>query len=64
MRAEAVQKIPVVADDHGAAGEVFDGGFEGLQGFDVEVVGGFVEEKDVSAGAEQFGHMDAVAFAA
>ena len=61
--AEAVQKEPVVADDHRAAGEVFDGAFEGLQGFDVQIVGGFVQQQHVAAGAEQFGQMDAVAFA-
>ena len=38
--------------------------FQRLQGFHVEVVGGFVEEEDVAARAQQFGHVDAVAFPA
>ena len=53
-----------MGDDDGAAGEVFDGGFKRLQGFDVEVVGGFVEEEDVAVAAQEFGEVDAVAFAA
>ena len=48
----------------GAAGEVFDGGFQRLQGFDVEVVGRFVEEQHVAARSQQLGHVDAVALAA
>ena len=64
MRAQAVKEEAVVGDDDGAAGEVFDGGFKRLQGFDVEVVGGFVEEEDVAVAAQEFGEVDAVAFAA
>ena len=42
VRADAVEEEAVVADDHGAAGEVDQRVFQGAQGFDVEVVGGFV----------------------
>jgi hypothetical protein len=52
-----------VADDHGAAGEIFERGFERLQRFDVEVVGRFVEQQDVAA-LQQLGEVDAVAFTA
>jgi hypothetical protein len=64
MRAQPVEEEPVVADDDGAAGEILDGGLQGLQGFDIQVVGRLVEEKDVAARTQKFCHMDAVAFAA
>ncbi len=59
---EAVEEEAVVADDDGAAGEVFKGFFECAERFDVEVVGGFVEEEDVAALLQHLGHVDAVAF--
>ena len=62
--AQAVEEEAVVADDDGAASEIFDGVFERTEGFDVEVVGGFVEEEDVAALFQQARHVDAVAFAA
>ena len=42
--ADAVEEPAVVADDEGDACEFGQGFFEGAQGVDVEVVGGFVEE--------------------
>ena len=64
MRTQAVQEEAVVGDDNGAAREVFDGIFQGAEGFDVEVVGRFVQQQDIAAAFQQFGHVDAVAFAA
>ena len=47
--ANPVEEETVVRDDHGAACEIDEGIFEGAQGFDVEVVGWFVKQQDVSA---------------
>jgi len=55
----AVEEPAVVADDHGAAGEVLERGFEGLEGFDVEFVGRFVEQDDVAAAGQGLGQVDA-----
>jgi hypothetical protein len=64
VRADAVEEPAVVADDQGGACEFGQGLFEGAQGVDVQVVGGFVEEQDVGAFGEGLGEMDAVAFSA
>ena len=64
MRADAVEEEAVVGDDHGAAGEIDQGVFQRAEGFDVKVVGGFVEQQHVAACFQQFGHVDAVALAA
>ena len=62
--ADAVEEEAVVADDHGAAGEVVECALQDAHGLDIEVVGRLVEEQQVAAGAELFGQMDAVALAA
>ena len=64
VRGDAVQEPAVVRDDHDAAGEVEDGFFKGAQGFDVEIVGRLVEQQQVAAFLQQFGEVQAVAFAA
>ena len=46
---DAVEEPAVVADDDGAAGEVFQRFFERAQGVDVQVVGGLVQQQDVGA---------------
>jgi hypothetical protein len=61
---QAIEEEAVVADDHGAAGEVFERFFQRAQGFDVEVVGRFVEQQHVAALLQHLGHVDAVAFTA
>uniref|UniRef100_A0A0N4ZXP3 LigA n=1 Tax=Parastrongyloides trichosuri TaxID=131310 RepID=A0A0N4ZXP3_PARTI len=61
---QTVQEPAVVADDHGAAGELFQSLFEVLQGFDVQVVGRFVEQDQVAAGGQGLGQVDAVTLAA
>ena len=53
-----------MADDHGAAGELFQSLFEVLQGFDIQVVGRFVEQDQVAAGGQCLGKVDAVALTA
>ena len=62
--ADAVEEPAVVADDDGDACKFGDGVFEGAQGIDVEVVGGFVEHDDVRCFGECLGEMNAVAFTA
>src|SRR5271169_2191504 len=44
---DAVEEPAVVADDHGAAGEIFQRLFERAQGIDIEIVGGLVEQQHV-----------------
>lgn len=49
MGADAVEEEAIVADDHGAAGEVDEALFENAHGAHVEVVGGLVEKEEVAA---------------
>lgn len=46
---DAVKEPPIVRDHNGGAREVQQGFFQGTQGFNVEVVGRFVEQQDVAA---------------
>jgi hypothetical protein len=62
--ADSIKEEAVVADDHCASAVVHEGFFEETQGADVEVVGGFVEEEEVSAFFEEFGEVASVAFTA
>src|SRR5690242_19663014 len=64
VRRDPVEEPAVVADDHGAAGEVEQRLLERAERVDVEVVGGLVEQEDVAAAAEQLGEVEAVALAA
>ena len=64
MGGEAVEEPAVVGGDEGGAAVVGEAFFECLEGFDVEVVGWFIEEDDVAAAAEDFGEVDAVSFTA
>ena len=41
-----------MGDQEDGTGELVERGHEGVTGFDFQVVGGFVEEQDVSAGDE------------
>ncbi len=61
---EAVEEHAVVADDHGAAGEILQRLFQRRQGFGVEIVGRFVEQQHVGAALQHLGQMHAVALAA
>ncbi len=53
-----------MADHHGAAGEALQRLFERAQRLDVEVVGRFVEQRDVAALLQHLGEMDAVTLTA
>jgi len=64
VRRNAVEEPAVMADDHGAAGEIFQRFFERTQSVDVEIVGRLVEQQQVGAGAQHLGQMHAVALAA
>ena len=46
---DAVEEEAIVADDHGAAGEVFERRFERGQSLDIEVVGRLIEQDQVRA---------------
>ncbi len=61
---DAVEEPAVVADDHGAAGEILQRLLERAQRLDVEVVGRLVEQQQVGARAQHLGEMHAVALAA
>ncbi|AFJ34468.1 30S ribosomal protein S5 [Mycobacterium sp. H4Y] len=62
--AGAVQEPPVVRNHHRAAGELLEGVLQRAQGFDVEVVGGLVEQDEVSALLERQREVEPVALAA
>ena len=53
-----------MADDDGDACEFFEGFFQGAQGVDIQIVGGFIEQQNVGAFGQGLGEMDAVAFTA
>ena len=53
-----------MADHDGTTGKGFEAVFECPQRVDIEVVGGFVEKKDVAAAREHLGEMHAVALTA
>jgi hypothetical protein len=61
---DAVEEPAVVADHHGAAGEVEQRLFQRAQRVDVEVVGRLVEQQQVAAALEQLGQVHPVALAA
>src|SRR6516162_7368069 len=60
----AVKEPAVVADDHGAAGEIFKRLLERAQRVDVEIVGRLVEQQHVGSGFEHLSEMHAVTLAA
>ena len=64
VRRNAIEKPAVVADDHGAAGEIQQRLLERAERVDVEIVGRLVEQQQVAALLQELGEMDAVAFAA
>src|SRR5690606_15792837 len=64
VRRDAVEEPPVVGDDDGAAGELEQRVLERLQGLDVEVVGGLVEEQQVAALLEREREVETVALTA
>ena len=61
---DAVEEPAVMADDHGAAGEILQRLLQGAHGVHVQVVGRFVEEQDVGPLLQHPGQVDAVPLAA
>src|SRR5262249_39861440 len=61
---DTVEEPAIVADDHGAAGEVFQRLLERTQRVNIKIVGRLVEQQHVGAGLEYLGKMHAVALAA
>ena len=62
--ADAVEEPPVVGGDHGAAGELQQRVLERLQGLDVQVVGGLVEQQHVAAHLQRQREVQPVALTA
>jgi hypothetical protein len=61
---DAVEHVAVVGDEDERAGVFEQALFEDLEGGDVEVVGGLVEQEDVGGFEHEFGDEDAGALAA
>src|SRR5579863_2108147 len=61
---DPVEEPAIVADDHGATGEILQGLFDRAQRVDVEIVGRLVEQQYIGAGFEHLGEMHAVSLAA
>src|SRR5712664_93788 len=61
---DTVEEPAVMADDHGAAGEILQRLFQRAQRVDVEIVGRLVEQQHIGAGFQHLRQMDAVALAA
>ena len=64
MSGKTIEKKAVMANHHGAAGEIIQCLFQGPQGFHILIVCGFVKKQDVTAFTQHFRQMDAVAFTA
>ena len=63
MRGDSVKEPTVVGDHHGATRECEQRVLERLQGFDVEVIGRFVEQQQVAALLQGQGQVQTIAFA-
>ena len=63
MRGNAVKEPAVVRDHHRAAGKIQQCFFQCAQGFHVKVIGGFVQQQDITAALQEFCQVHPVAFA-
>ncbi len=63
VRGNAVEKPSIVGYDHRAARERHQRLLQRPQGFDVEVIGGLVEQQDVAPGFQHLRKVHAIAFA-
>ena len=63
MRGDTVKEPAIVRDHQHAAGEFEQGVFQCTQGFDIKIVGGFIQHQDVAAHEQGLGHMQPAAFA-
>jgi hypothetical protein len=59
-----VKEPAVVRDNHRAARELQQGVFQRAQGFDIQVVGWFIEQQDVTADLQQLRQVQTTAFTA
>lgn len=59
-----VKEPAVVRDNHRAARELQQGVFQRAQGFDIQVVGWFIEQQDVTADLQQFRQVQTTTFTA
>lgn len=64
VSAYPVEEVAVMADDHYAAGEFIESLLQYAHGVHVKVIGGFVEQQEIAAPAQELGKMYTVAFAA
>src|SRR5215469_1710370 len=64
VRRNAVEEPAIVRDHHRTAGEVEQRLLERAQRFDVEIIGRFVQQQHVAAGAQHLGQVYTVALAA
>ena len=62
VRTNPVKEETVVRDDHGTAREIDQRVFERAQGFNVQIVGRFIEQQHVAAFFQQTRHVHTVAF--
>src|SRR5262249_51445023 len=61
---EPVQEEAIVADDHGAAGEILQRRLKARQCLDIEIVGRFVQQDQIATLLQHLGKMHAVALTA
>lgn len=61
---DVVDEFAVVADEQDGAVVIEEEFFEEFKSFEVEIIGGFVEEEDVGGPGERFGQKESVSFAA
>jgi hypothetical protein len=64
VRADAVEEEAVVADDHGAAFEIYNGLLEDAHSIDIKVVSGLIEKQEIAAIAQHLCEMNPVKLAA
>lgn len=63
MCGDTIEEPPVVANDHGTAGEILQSLFQGTHGIYIKIIGRFVKQKDVGLFLEHAGKMYAISFA-
>ena len=64
MGGDPVKKPAVMTDDHGAAGKILQGFFQGTHGVHVQVIGRFVQEEHITTLFQHLRQVDPVPFAA
>src|SRR5579875_3730425 len=64
MSGKAIQKPTIMADNHRTAGKGGQRLFQGAQGIDIEIIGGFVQQNNIGAGFQHLRKVHPIAFAA